>query len=137
MKQFIILIGILPFLLVFLMQYSLEQQNHHRLTLLQQAVYTAKEQAKQDGYFTKENLDTLKANILSNFDLMENEILIQATTIPRYRVNSFDERELIHYKVEVPLNKIMAGGKLFGISDDDNCSMYKIESYTASERLSP
>lgn len=133
MKQFIVLSAILPFLLIFVLQYSLEQQNHYRLAFLQQAVYEAKEQAKQDGYFTKENTNMLKKKISEKFQINQNAISIEATSVPKYRVNYFDERELIYYKVEVPIEEVMAGAAFFGIKD--NQAMFRIENYTASERI--
>lgn len=137
MKQFIVLLGILPLLLVFLVQFSLEQTNSSRLDRLHNHVSAAKEVAKQDGYFTQENMERMKANIARDFKIDKDTILVDATITPRYRVNGFDERELIYYKVSVPIEQIMAGNRLFGISDEENRGYYTIVSYTASERLAP
>ena len=137
MKQFIVLLGVLPFLLLFMMQYSIEQQNHYRISLLQQSVYEAKEQAKQDGCFTSANIKALKKRISERLRIAEEEIMIDATTVPKYRVNTFDERELIHYKVQVPIKEIMAGTSFLGISEEENRMLYTIENDTASERLMP
>lgn len=135
MKQFIVLLAILPFMMIFLMQYTVEQENHYNLSLLQQMVYESKEQAKQDGYFTADNISNLKAGISNAFDVSPDEIIITTDSIPKYRVNQFDERELIHFKIQVPLNRIVAGAAFFGINEEENRGMYTIESYAASELL--
>lgn len=122
-------------MMIFLMQYTVEQENHYNISLLQQMVYESKEQAKQDGYFTAENIANLKEGISETFDVAQDEITVITDNIPKYRVNQFDERELIYYKIQVPLKQIVAGAGFFGIDEEDNKGMYTIESYTASELL--
>jgi len=135
LKQLIVLLAVLPFMMIFLMQYTVEQENHYNISLLQQMVYESKEQAKQDGYFTAENISDLKMKISDTFDVGQDEINIITDSIPKYRVNQFDERELIYYKVQVPINRIVAGAGFFGIDEEENKGLYTIESYTASELL--
>lgn len=136
MKQLIVLMGVLPILLVFLSQYTLDQKNNDRISRLQECVYQAKEQAKQEGCFTLEIREEMIEKIENYFDIQEEEMEIVLEEIPRYRTSVFDERELIYYKISVPINKIMAGNQFFGISDEENKGMYTIESWTASELIS-
>lgn len=133
MKQFIVLIGILPFLLIFMLQYTLDQKNSHNIGKLQEHVYSAKEMAKQEGRFTDEIRSDLIGKITADFNIAENEMEIILEGVPKYRTNDFDERELIYYKVSVPIEKVMVGNNFFGISDEENWYMYTIESWTASE----
>ena len=135
MKQFIVLMGVLPIILVFLFQYALDQKNNDQINRLQEHVYQAKEQAKQEGCFTPRIKEELVAKIEDSFGITEDEMVLVLEEVPQYRTTAFDERELIYYKVSVPIEKIMAGNRFFGISDDDNRGMYTIESWTASERL--
>lgn len=135
MKQLIVLMGVLPIMLVFLLQYSLDQRNNDSISRLQECVYQAKEQAKQQGCFTPEIKAELIAKIEKNFDIEEGDMEIVLEEVPKYRTTSFDQRELIYYKVSVPIDKIMAGNRFFGIPDEANRSMYTIESWTASERI--
>lgn len=142
MKQFIVLIAILPLLLVFFVQFTLDQMNHARVGVFSDFVYTAKEEAKQQGCFTPEITEKLRENIADAFGILPDAILIQATDSVRYRIMQGDstsgegfERGLIYYKVSVPITEIMAGRKLFGIKKEDNTCYYTIESYTASELL--
>ena len=135
MKQLIVLMGVLPIMLVFLFQYSLDQRNNDNISRLQECVYQAKEQAKQQGCFTPEIKEELIGKIKRNFDIKEDDMVIVLEEVPKYRTTSFDTRELIYYKVSVPIDKIMAGSRFFGISDEENRGMYTIESWTASERI--
>jgi hypothetical protein len=135
LKQLIVLMGVLPILLVFLMQYSLDQQNSDNISRLQEYVYQAKEQAKQKGYFTFEIREEMIGKIESAFNIDEDDMVIDLEEVPKYRTSVFDERELIHYRVSVPIDKIMAGNRFFGIPDEENRGMYTVESWTASELL--
>lgn len=127
--------GVLPIMLVFLLQYSLDQRNNDNINRLQECVYQAKEQAKQQGCFTPEIKEELIGRIKNNFGVEEEDMVIVLEEVPKYRTTSFDQRELIYYRVSVPVEKIMAGNRFFGISDDENRGMYTIESWTASERI--
>ncbi len=135
MKQFIVMLGVLPILLVFLLQYSLDQQNNDCISRFQECVYQAKEQAKQEGCFTADIRKEMVDKIKRNFGIEEDDMEIVLEEVPQYRTSVFDERELIYYKVSVPVEKLMAGNRFFGISDDENRTMYTIESWTASERI--
>jgi hypothetical protein len=138
MKQLIVFTAILPLLLVFMMQFALDQKNSHAINTLQQQVYAAKEVARQEGCFTDRIIEDLRNDISEKLDIQKDEISIIATNTPQYRINYFDplrERGLIHYRISVPINKIMAGGNIFGVTDENNKAVYTIEGTTASERL--
>lgn len=138
MKNFIVLAAILPLMLVFLLQFTLDQKNSSCVGRFQEYVYTAKEQAKQEGCFTPEIRRQLKENVAAAFGIKEEDVVITAPDTVQYRVNRFsgsDKRGLIYYKVSVPLNQLMAGRRLFGIREQNNRGLYTIESCTASERL--
>lgn len=138
MKQLIVLAAILPLLLVFMAQYTLDQKNSLTYNLLQEQVYLAKEQAKQEGYFSEDIQEKLKKDIGDALGISRDEIIIEATETRQYRLNYFDgdrERGIIHYRVSIPIEKIMAGGKLMGIQSHENTTYYTIEGSTASERL--
>lgn len=140
MKQLIVLMAVLPLMLIFMVQYTIDQKNSSVIGQFQDCVYTAKEQAKQAGCFTAEIRQELREGISRRTGIPEPEISIEATEVPRYRVNDFDPsgagtRELIHYKVSVPIEHLVAGHLLFGISKEENRGVYTIESDTASELL--
>ena len=56
MKQFIVLLAVLPIMLLFIAQFILEQQNEMKISLITDIVYEAKEEAKQLGGFDTEAL---------------------------------------------------------------------------------
>jgi hypothetical protein len=129
------LAAVLPLLMVFVMQFALEQMNQGRIAALQELVYGAKEQAKQEGRFTPAIKSALARDIAERFRISESEVVIEADNRVKYRRNKFDEREMIAYRIEVPIEKIMAGNRLLGISDEANAGRYVIEGSTASEKL--
>jgi hypothetical protein len=135
LKQFIVLAATLPLLMVFVMQFALEQMNQGRIAALQELVYGAKEQAKQEGRFTPAIKQALARDIAARFKIAESDVVIEADNHVKYRRNRFDEREMIAYRIEVPIEKIMAGNRLMGISDEANAGRYVIEGRTASEKL--
>ncbi|HQC35931.1 MAG TPA: hypothetical protein PL035_02480 [Bacillota bacterium] len=144
MKQFLVLAAILPLMLVFFVQFSMDQTNSARIGRLNDMVYAAKEEAKQQGCFTRDIRARLTAEISSAFGIDPSRIVIEATgeNDVKYRLmsaagySSSDwERGLIHYKISLPLGEIMAGRRLFGIKKEENTYNYVIESYAASERL--
>lgn len=135
MKQFIVLLSILPIMLIFLLQFTLDQKNSHNIGRFQELVYASKEEAKQQGCFTYEIRSDLVHKISTEFGIAEQDIEFTADATPKYRTNSFDERELIYYKVSVPIEQLMAGNRFYGIPDEENHSKYTIESWAASELL--
>ena len=137
MKQIIVLAAILPLLLIFIAQFTVQEKNAQIKMGIANDVYAAAEQARQDGCFTAGNISRLKQQIASRSGTQESEILIAADEVTKYRVNSYNENERIHYKVEVSIKKAMAGNRFFGISDEENRGVFVIENDIASERLRP
>lgn len=137
MKQVIVLAAILPLLLVFVVQFTLQEKNAQMKMGITSEVYAAAEQARQDGCFTAANISWLKVQLASRAGTEESEIRITADGVPKYRVNSYNENERIHYKIEIPIKKAMAGNRFFGIRDEENRGLFVIENDVASERLRP
>lgn len=143
MKNLIVLTAVLPFLLLFMMQFTLDQRNNSNVGRLQSYVYAAKEEAKQEGCFTEQIKKDLCSQITNAFGIKESEIQMDGTKEIQYRINQFEtvsgeeipSRGMIHYRVVVPIDKIIVGNRFFGIKDTENKGEYVIESYTASERL--
>lgn len=134
MKTLIALAAAIILLMTFPLQYALEQYNHHNITQFQKIINNAKEEAKQKGYFTPEIIAEMKGNISAQFkNINQSEIIVNVTTTPKYRTNSFDERELIYYEVGVPIKKLISCNSFWGISDIDNEITYYVKNYTSSE----
>ena len=137
MKQFIVMLAVLPLMLVFLLQFSLEQQRSVRLAAASDIVYAAREEAKQEGAFTPELKAKLVRQLSERLGVSEDSIVIEAEESEVYRVDAERTRGIISYSVSFPAGRVMAAGNMFGISDSENFSTYTIRSITASEKLSP
>ena len=139
MKQFIVLLAVLPLMLIFCVQFSLDQVNNAKISTLNDIVYSAKEQAKQDGCFTEETQEKMIADIVEKLGIDESDIQVELDTAPVARLagfGNFDENDgLIHYRIEVNLGKAMVGASLLDVKSADNVYRYVIDSYTASEKL--
>jgi hypothetical protein len=135
-NNFIAAAIVLPILLFFVPQFALQIENTHNTEALSVIVESAKEKARQEGYFTTEILNEMRADIATEFKrISPSEIIVNATTTPKYRTDGFDRRELIEYSVGVPLKKLLAANRLFGISDEKNKAMVFLKGSIASERL--
>ncbi|MCF0150503.1 MAG: hypothetical protein HUJ80_03740 [Firmicutes bacterium] len=142
MKQFIVLCAVLPLLMVFLLQFALDQQNDVRIGIVNDIVYAAKEEAKQEGCFTKEIQSRMREQIAGRLHVSPQEIRITATETPRYRITETEHltesrirRGMIEYEVIVPVGPLMAGRSLFGLKEQDNICWCTVAGSTPSERL--
>jgi hypothetical protein len=137
MKQLIVLAAVLPILLVFLAQFTLDQQNGIAIGILQEQVYTAKEKAKQKGYFSEDIKDELRSGISQALRISPQDVSIEATETLQYRINHFDPggRGILHYKITIPISGLMAGGRMMGLDENANSSTFTVEGSTASERI--
>jgi hypothetical protein len=74
---------------------------------VRETVYTYVDIARQDGYFTNEN----RTNMLNELSVKANcdvsQIVTELTTTPKYRTNEYDTRELIKYKITVPMRRFV------------------------------
>jgi len=134
MKQFIVLMAVLPVMLLFLLQFTLEQKNSLVIARVQDFTNAAKEEAKQEGYFSTEIKERLKNKISRATGISAERIIIESEDSVKFRYSIGNER-LIYYRVEVPIEEVMAGSRLLGISKEENSYVYVIDSYTASEKI--
>ncbi len=121
MKNFITGAFMLVLLLIFPLQNAQDLINQTRISRFSSIVYLSTQTARTDGYFTQSNIDNLKASLLDAFpDLSEGDIYINVTTTPKYRLDVFDSREAIYYDIRIPVRKILAAPRFFGLSDSEN-----------------
>lgn len=135
MEKFIALCLVIILLICFPLQYALQQKNHYNISMMQTYVNTSKEEARQKGYFTPNMISSLRQSISERFGVDEGDVVINVTTTPKYRTDEFDDRELIEYEIGVPVKKLVAVNKFFGISDEDNTTVYYIRGAVPSELL--
>ncbi len=134
MKQFIVLMGVLPILIIFMLQMGLDQKNSQITSIIQASVYAAKEDAKQEGCFTNEIKEKLRNDIARLTGITSEKINIETDSKVKYRYSNGEER-LIYYKITVKIDELMAANNIYGISDEENRYNYVIDSYTASEKI--
>jgi hypothetical protein len=134
MKQFIVLTAVLPILLIFMTQLVFDQKNNDAINQIQALVYAAKENAKQEGCFTKEIKAKLRRDLGDALGIAADEVVIESSEEVKYRYSKGEER-LIRYRVEVPVKNVMAGAGFFRMKAEENTYRYVIDSYTASEKI--
>jgi len=121
-------------LLPFIPQFALQMKNDRNMDRVDTIVNAVKEEARQEGYFTGSMIGRMKSDIMA-LGFKEDEINIDVTTSPKYRIESFDSRELINFDVSIVIEKKIAANRLFGISDEDNKGIYHVKGAVTSERL--
>lgn len=120
----------------FMSQYTVQAVNSSRMSRVETIVNTAKEQARQEGCFTPE----ITARMVSDIEkagVDQGDITVDVTPSPKYRADTFDERELIHYEVGIKIDKKIAANKMFGIPDEENQGVFTVQGAVASEKLLP
>lgn len=133
MKNLIVLCAVLILLMVFPLQYALNTKNHCIISITQKHVHNGKERARQIGYFSDENIQTIRKNIARDSHLKLEDIKIVATGIE----NRQKRGNHIHYKVTIPLHKIIAASEMWGIDKANNRGTYTLENDAPSEWLAP
>ena len=134
MKQFIVLMAVLPVMMIFFFQFTADQRHGRMVGEIQEIVYSAKEEAKQEGYFSSENRKRLKEDLGRAAGVDPEEILIDSDDRIKTRFGVGEER-LIYFTVSVPIRGVMAASPVLGMSEEENSYRFVIDSYTASERI--
>lgn len=136
MKEIIVASVMLIILLIFPLQNMRDTAINSKLEAFDIAVHNSVNIARTDGYFTPTNISNLRNTIQNIFpDVTADEIIINVTTTPKYRTSEYDERELIHYEIAVPVKNVILMGDYLGIPRADNQFMYGKRSFVPSERL--
>lgn len=138
MKQLIITCAILPIFAVLIMQIGHAQVNMSRLQAMERCIEEAEIEACSEGYFSKEVIDKMHMELAEILNIEENSIEIDATGIAerKYRRDNFSgSSDLLELKINVVYPGVMAGSRLLGIRDEDNCIPITINRYIHSEKL--
>ena len=134
MKELIAACIVLPLLFSLIPQYGMDVVNDRTMNRVDNIVHSAKEIAREEGRFTNENINDITEK-LEALGFSPDEIKISVTTTSTYRSDNFDENNLIKYKIGVPIKKIIAANKFFGIPDEENKTTYYVTGSVASELL--
>ena len=120
MKQLIVLAAVLPILMIFTMQTLYDQRSNRSISIVNDIVHAAKEEARVEGGFTWEIQGRLRRSLSDALSVAPDDI----------RIVCSERGGLLYYRVEAPIRNVMAGGRLLGISEAENRYMYVIDSYT-------
>ena len=135
MKQFIVLLAVFPLMMVFLLQFTAQQNTDYRIRVINETVDTACEEARTTGCFTEDSISSLKARLAEVTGCSADQVKIQASTETKYRTGVNDEREMISFRISLPVGALSAVPGIFGISEEDNSMIYVLENTFPSERL--
>lgn len=135
MKGFIVVIASFLIMWFFPLQFAVDTYNNHQRETFNNIVKPYIKEARKEGYFTPDIINNMRQSIEDKLYINQAEILVTATTSPRYRKPYYDENEMIYYKIEIPINKIMAMPSYFGIDEENNRYLYPIEGFVSSERI--
>lgn len=138
MEQYIAAALVLILIVSFVPQNAVQQRNHVEIMRCEAIIEVAKEEAAQEGMFTDEIIDRMRTSF-EEAGIDPSEVVFDTlTTSVKYRKAEYDKskRELIEYKIGVPIKKVIAANKLFGISDEDNSKIHWFKGEFASERIS-
>jgi len=111
MKQFIVLAAILPIMLVFIAQFSLEAVRGLRMNAAEDAVRAFCVEAVYHEGGGPAEAEALRHRLAQIFRADAAEVFVELTRT--------DEAH-IGWRVSFPVGDIMAGGRLMGLSDAEN-----------------
>lgn len=134
-----LIVGI-PLLVIFVMMFMqgiIDDINENHKSRFNDILHKYTQQARTTGYFTPDQISSMRRELAQAFYVQENEVVINCTTTPKYRLDAFDVREMISYEVTIPQKKMFAAPLLLGISEADNSALYVKRGEVASELLMP
>ena len=111
MKQFIVLAAILPILLVFVAQSTLEGVRSVRLSAAEDAIRAFCIEASYFDGGTPAHVEALRYRLAQIFRCGSGEIHIDLRQTAEYHID---------WRVSFPVGKIMAGARLMGLSPAEN-----------------
>lgn len=133
MKNFIVIAVSLPLMLALMCQLSLSHVNNLRLQLAMEYIYAAREEAKQEGYFSDSVREELKERIAKLYGIDPSRVIIEGdTALSDIKYRNRGER-FIHYRVSFPAGRLVLD--ILTRNSRLNKSRYVIDNYTPSEKL--
>ena len=132
MKQFIVIAVSLPLMLLLLMEFVYNERQMSMLFCATDYVYSAREEAKQEGMFTEDIKDNLKKNLSRLYGSEESKIVIQSSAERKYRYAENSDDRYIEYKVIFPIGRLYIGS---GVTKNSPEYSYVISGCAPSEYI--
>jgi hypothetical protein len=120
MKQFIVAAALLPILLALLTQFMSLQLAHTRVVRSEELAYTTARAAEIRGAYTADLAQGLASEIAHIYGLSPAEVSVRVD-------GAGGDAPGFHYSVTIPIRRIIASNRLFGISDAENSGHKTIE----------
>lgn len=140
MKSYIVGISMFFILIFFILQWFANEEAHFKRSTIINVTAQHAQQARQEGYFTEAILNSMKQEIADKLKIDPAEVIVvdsETTTTPKFRTETFNEFEQINYKVQVPIEGVIAMAGFLGIEEDENTYMFTVEGQVSSEKLFP
>lgn len=136
MKQFMVMMILMPILLFFPSQQVADDLNHKKVIAINNIVNKHAQKARVEGYFTTDNLTSMKLELKNALYISEGEVTFTGTRSPVIRTSNFsgfETMQMIDYKVSVPIKKIIAMGGYWNLPDDQNQRVFTVSGQVPSE----
>lgn len=137
MSKFLMAMALFIPVLFPILQFFINEINHVHMKNAIEIVQRHVQIARTDGYFTPDNIESMKTELSNKCNVSVSDIIVNVTTTPKYRFNAFDQREMIDYEVQIPIHKIIAMASYLGFTEAENQGMYPIKGSAPSEVLAP
>jgi hypothetical protein len=126
MKQFIVLMAVLPLMLALIMQIGQAQSNFMLIARAERVVDAYANSAGRAGGFSAEIGGAMAMRLA--------EICgVAASDIPMTLDGAPGADGLIRYRVGVPVNRLVAASSFFGIKEADNVGLLMIEGEVSNQ----
>jgi hypothetical protein len=123
MKQFIVLLAVLPLMLGLIMQIGLAQGNFALTVRAESIVRDCREYAAASGGFTDDVRREMTSRLADAAGEQPEDISLTADAVP-------DADGALRYRVGVPEKRLTAAPSLFGTDPAKNSGVYVIEGVT-------
>lgn len=117
MKDLITAVASLLLLMIFVMQFAVNQGTQHRILQADMAVSVFRDTVKEQGYISRENSAALRGMLAEICRCGEEEIIIERNVsreVPQKRGT------LLYYQIRYPVKSLIAMAASLGIRDEDN-----------------
>ena len=117
MKDLITAVASLLLLMIFVMQFAVNQGTQHRILQADMAVAVFRDTVKEQGYISRENSAALRGMLAEICGCGEEEIMIERNAsreVPQKRGT------LLYYQIRYPVKSLIAMAASLGIRDEDN-----------------
>ena len=95
MKDFIVMLAILPLLIIFVFQFACDYRGFEEVQAVENIVYEAGEKARQEGGFGSETIAGIRSEIAKHVGTDESEVEISVSA-GAGEVGRFDDERLIY-----------------------------------------